>query len=486
MQADLQEIYKSYGRVQANAGVSLGLEPGRIYGLLGENGAGKSTLMRILAGHTRPDRGRILFEGRPAGRLDPARALALGVGMLYQDPLDFPALRVWESFQAGGPRRSRRETFRRLLDLAGRFDFQFFPETPVNELTVGERQQLEILRLLDAGVRLLILDEPTTGISITQKEKLFAALRELSVEVGRIIILVTHKLAEATGLCDEIFILRQGRLAGCFTPPYETGEILSSMFGPEAVRETAGRGRPEPRPEMGLELVNARFAGEKFDLAGVSLSARAGEIIGLAGLEGNGQELLLRGLAGLVRMTSGRLVFRRVELGGRSYLHFRRESIHFLPAARLEEGLFPDLSLTEHVCLTHPGRKSQVLDFFREVCVKKYRLAAEPSTSARALSGGNQQRLLLSLIPSGTALLLMEHPTRGLDVGSAHQVWSNLEERCRRGATLFFSSADLDEIIEHSHRVLVFYDRRLVADLPARETTQDLISGLMAGRERAA
>ena len=419
----LTDIHKFYGRVHANADINLALAPGRIYGLLGENGAGKSTLMRILAGHSRPDRGELNIDGRRFDGLTPAQALELGVGMLYQDPLDFPALTVWENFVLGGRTHGRQAASRRLAELAARFDFHFSPNEKVGELTVGERQQLALLRLLDLGVKVLILDEPTTGISLTQKEKLFNALRVLSSERDRTIILVTHKLAEALDLCHDLLIMRQGGLAGQLAPPYKPDDLLTLMFGAEAVRQAQVAERPEVGQYPLVRLVDAQFAGDKFSLPSLTLDIRPGEIIGLAGLEGNGREILLRGLAGLARMKKGRLIFRDQDMGGRPRTRFRQAGIHFLPAARLEKGLFPELSIRDHLVLAFPEQKRRVLKFCQEQCVRRFRLQADPATWAKALSGGNQQRLQLSLIPDETSLLLMEHPTRGLDLGSARQVW---------------------------------------------------------------
>ena len=481
MLIELDDIHKQYGRVRANDGISLRLEPGRIYGLLGENGAGKSTLMRVLAGHTRPDRGVIRFDGRSVARLTPALALQAGVGMLYQDPLDFPAMTVLENFMLGGPKRSKILAAERLEELARSHHFHLPPDHRVGELTVGERQQLEIVRLIEAGAKTLILDEPTTGISLPQKETLFATMRELSLE-NRIVIMVTHKLADAIDLCRELLIMRQGRLVGQLSPPYTSEDIVQKMFGREASEEAPDRVRPSLGQDPRIQVDRGRFVGDKYALSDVSVQIRPGEIIGLAGLEGNGQELLLRGLAGLVRMTTGKMILRGMEIQGRPYPFFLRQGIHFFPAARLEEALFPELSLSEHLCLAFPEQKGRLAELYQEECVNRFRLVAEPATSAGALSGGNQQRLLLSLIPAQTKLLLMEHPTRGLDMGSARQVWTHLEERCAQGASLVFSSADLDEILEHSHRVLVFFNREIAADLPIQEAGLEIIGGIMAGR----
>lgn len=482
MRIEFQNIHKYYGRVQANFGINLTLDPGRIYGLLGENGAGKSTLMRMLAGHTQPSRGRILFDGEAAEGLNPSRALAMGVGMLYQDPLDFPALNVWENFRLGGRRRDKNQTWCRLQELGESFHIRLSPEEKVGELTVGERQQLELLRLLDLGAKVLILDEPTTGISVKQKETLFGTMRQLAKDKGRTIIFVTHKLADVEELCEEVIVLRRGRLVEKPQSPFQSVELIKLMFGPEHDRG----GRPQSRPQLGrqqfLQLVEVKLMGEKYSFGNISLAIHPGEILGLAGLEGSGQEVLLRGLTGLARVLRGRLVCNGQELQGRPYVKFRQAGIHFLPAARLEQGLFPDLNLVEHFHLAFPALSGGDSSPSVDEGIRRFRIQAQPSTSARALSGGNQQRLLLALIPERIKLLLLEHPTRGLDHGSGQHVWSHLLERCRQGTALVFSSADLEEIKAHSHRVLVFYNRQLVADRPNHSISLEEIGRLMAGQ----
>ena len=289
MHLEFHDIHKYYGRVRANRGISLALEPGRIYGLLGENGAGKSTLMRMLAGHNEPTRGRILFDGEAVDGLNPARALRAGVGMLYQDPLDFPAMKVWENFSLGGRRRDKKQTVSRLQELGDRFHFRLPPEERVSELTVGERQQLELLRLLDLGVKVLILDEPTTGISVTQKEMLFATMRQLAQDKGRTIIFVTHKLAELEGLCQEAIVLRQGKLVAQVHPPFDPDELVRYMFGSEDGDNAETSPKRRPDKEELLQLDDAKFLGEKYVLEDISIQVRPGEILGLAGLEGNGR-----------------------------------------------------------------------------------------------------------------------------------------------------------------------------------------------------
>ncbi|MBC7239171.1 MAG: ATP-binding cassette domain-containing protein, partial [Chloroflexi bacterium] len=233
MKIELEDIYKYFGPVRANDGISLTIESGVIQGLLGENGAGKTTLMKILSGYQPADRGTILLDGRPVHFRSPADAIAAGIGMLHQDPLDVPAFSTLENLalgSPGGPFLSRTRARRTLEALCQRFGFSLDPDAPVSSLTVGERQQLEMVRLLALGVRVIILDEPTTGISAPQKVLLFQALRQLSAE-GLAVIFVSHKLDEVRELCSRVTVLRQGKVAGHLEAPFATDDMVSLMFG---------------------------------------------------------------------------------------------------------------------------------------------------------------------------------------------------------------------------------------------------------------
>jgi simple sugar transport system ATP-binding protein len=478
----LKDIHKHYGRVRANDGISLTLEPGRIYALVGENGAGKSTLMRVLAGHTRPTSGTLDMNGESLTHLTPALARKHGVGMLYQDPLDFPAMPVWENFQLGAPHRTKREVVDILGELSFRLDACFLPDEPVSSLTVGERQLLELLRLLDLGATTLILDEPTTGITPEQKRDLFDLLMKLAREENHTIILVTHKLSEALEMADAIFVMRQGKLVVTLTPPYDEKGLVNHMFGEAAEGDISPLPEIAAAPTPRLRMDDTLFAGPKYSMGPMNFSALPGECIGLAGLDGSGQELFLRGLCGLDRMPGGSLVLDGTGFRSNDFKTLRRAGVQFVPADRLQLALFPALNLMEHITLAFPDKRQGLDRFYEEQCVREFNLRAHPDTRASELSGGNQQRLLLSLIPDDTSLLLMEHPTRGLDAGSARQVWNHLKGRCANGATLIYFSPDLEEVLEHSHRVIVFYDRAIAAVVERDQATMEVVGALMAGK----
>ncbi|WP_428564347.1 MAG: ATP-binding cassette domain-containing protein [Solidesulfovibrio sp. DCME] len=490
MDVVLSHIVKRFGSLTANDDVSLTLRGGRIHGLLGENGAGKSTLMRVLCGQHAPDGGAIVVGGVARSRLTPDEAAGLGIGMLPQDPLDFPPLRVWENFAlGGGPVLGRAEARSRLGAVCDRMGFCLRPEAAVADLTVAERQHLELARLFDRDVRLLILDEPTSGISPAQKETLFAVLRAFVSDGQRLVALVTHKLNEAKELCDEVFILRHGRLAGAFAAPLDGQAILSAMFGAEVAALAEAAPPPPPRPVAAaapvLRAEGLVIADDKAVLTDVSLEVLPGEIVGLAGISGGGQEALLRGLAGIAPCVAGSLEVSGKALAGKPATGFLAAGVHYLPAARMEEGLFAGLTLLDHVRLAFPDRRKEARTIFAERCVGRFRLTNTPDARADSLSGGNQQRLLLSLIPDDTKLLLADNPTRGLDAASIAHIWDHFRERAAAGAAVVFFSEDLDELLAHAGRVLVFYNRDMAADLPAASLDPAKVGDLMTGRAMA-
>ncbi|HEU4527868.1 MAG TPA: ATP-binding cassette domain-containing protein [Actinomycetota bacterium] len=486
MSLELQDIHKSFGPVRANDGVSLSIEAGTLHGLLGENGAGKSTLMKILSGFISADAGRIALDGTPLTLSSPRDGIRAGIGMLHQDPLVFLPFSVLDNFLIGSGRRLRldREAGRRALEeTAGRFGFSFYPDAPARTLTVGERQQLEIARLLWLGARVLILDEPTTGISATQRTTLFEILRSLAAE-GMIVAFVSHKLEEVEELCDRVTVMRRGRVVGESEMPAPAERLVEMMFGRVLVESEP---TPPPFGEPVLEVDAITLRERTLTTSELSVSVREGEIVGLAGLEGSGQRMLLRAAAGLLQPESGRVRVRGRDLTRRGYRDFLRAGIHYLPAGRLEEGLVPGLTVAEHVLLAR-GAMGFFIDgaAAREDArgaIADYAIVGTPESTVESLSGGNQQRLLLAMTPPDARLLLMEHPTRGLDIESADWVWTRLLERRDRGSAIVFASADLDELLRYSDRILVFFSGRAVKALDARETTGEELGHLIGGKE---
>jgi len=461
MRVDLTDVRKYFGPVRANDGISVTLEPGTIHGLLGENGAGKTTLMKCLSGYQTPDGGTIEVDGQPVSFVSPNEAIQRGIGMLHQDPLDFPQMRVLDNFLLAlsdrllpDPRKGRAM----LRELGARLQFDLDPDAETGRLTIGERQQLEILRLLAQGAQVIILDEPTTGISAPQKVQLFEALRRLARDEGRTIVFVSHKLSEVEELCQRVTVLRHGKIAGEAEMPCPVDHLVELMFGRSLPPFECPLVEPGP---LVLEARGATIPSYRLTVGAVDLEVRAGEVIGLAGLEGSGQRLFLRACAGLERISAGRVLLSGRDLTGAPYQRFLAAGVAYMPASRLEEGLVRGLSLTEHFALADregaffidwAAAQERAVDL-----IEHYSIVGHPGTSVEALSGGNQQRVLLALLPPGLRLLLMEHPTRGLDVESANWMWQQLLARREHGTAIVFLSADLDEILDHADRVAVFF-----------------------------
>jgi ABC-type uncharacterized transport system ATPase subunit len=484
MQIEFKNISKRFGKVQANHDINLKFASGRIIGILGENGAGKSTLMKILAGYQSADTGEIWLDGVHARYHGIQGALTSGIGMLQQDPLDIPAFTVLENFMYGGLPMPRRQAREKLQSISQRFGFTLDPDTQVAQLSIARRQQLEIVRLLALGVRLLILDEPTTGISAEQKQLLFKTLRELAKQDSVTVLLVSHKLEDVIALCDEVAVLRAGQVVGALTMPATTTQLVHLMFDATITHYRRENLVRQDEPDA-LTLDKVTLRSGRVTVNDLTLRLKPGEIVGLAGLEGSGQELVLRAAAGLIAPVQGELYVGMQRMTGKSYRALIQAGVRFAAAGRLEEGLIAGLTLTEHVALTTaPG---QVIDWqaAREDTAKRishYQVRGTPESQIETLSGGNQQRVLMAMMPEQPQALILEQPTRGLDVESAGWIWEQLLERRAAGAAILFSSAELDEILEYSDRVIVFYVGQAVEVNDPDAITAETLGYLIGGK----
>jgi simple sugar transport system ATP-binding protein len=486
MNIDILHLHKRFGSVHANNDISLTLRDGHIYGILGENGAGKSTLMKILAGYQAADSGVIRFDGREVAYRGPQAALSAGVGMLQQDPLDVAAFTVLENFVFGpiGLRGITGNAARALLSqVCDRFGFALDPDLPITQVSIGGRQQLEIARLLALNVKALILDEPTTGISAEQKQTLFNALKLLAKRDGLIVLFVSHKLEDVIALCDEVAVLRSGKLVGTRAMPATPTELVEMMFGQV----------PPPAQRPRDDLANARdtvvfdrvvLRGQRLTVEGLSLRLRAGEVIGLAGLDNSGQGLLLRACAGLVRPSGGRILIGGRDMTRASYRQFLSAGAAFAAAGRLEEGLVAGLTLTEHIALS--SERGMVIDWARAQArthemIERYNVRGTPANLIEQLSGGNQQRMLMALMPERPVVAALEQPTRGLDVDSSRWIWQQLMLRREKGTAIIFSSPDLEELVTYSDRIIVFYVGKTFELADNTRMNVDILGQLIGG-----
>ncbi|MEM6527455.1 MAG: ATP-binding cassette domain-containing protein [Chloroflexota bacterium] len=486
MDIDLRGIHKRFGSVHANNDINLTFNEGRIIGILGENGAGKSTLMKILSGFQPADEGDILIDEQRVDYTGPLAAISHGIGMLQQDPLDVGAFTVLENFIYGsspGFLPNRREAQKRLKDITNRFGFDLHPSTPIASLSIAQRQQLEIIRLLALGVKALILDEPTTGISAEQKETLFDALKNLAKNDGMIVLLVSHKLEDVIALWDEVAVLAGGRIVGERDLPATPAELVKMMFGEEIKPQSRAVVDLSHAPEV-MRLDKLCVHSKRVQVDNLSFSLRAGEVIGFAGLDGSGQEMAMRAMAGLEHAHRGGVFINGVDLTNRPYTQFTRAGVTFCAAGRVEEGLIAGLTLTEHMALVqHTGSRIDwpaARQTMKEQ-IKHYDIRGKATDPIEALSGGNQQRVLMALLPEQPVALVLENPTRGLDVDSARWIWEQLLRRRNVGTGIVFGSPDLDELVAYSDRIFVFYAGQVVEVPDVRKTSVDELGRMIGG-----
>lgn len=486
MLVEIIDIKKYFGNVKANDGISLKLQGGHIYGILGENGAGKSTLMKIFSGYQSQDSGTILLDGKEVIFTSPAEGLDHGIGMLYQDPLDFPPFNILENYLLGKNNQINlgfAQAEKEVQALAKQYGFELDVRAEISTLSLGARQQLELVRLLAEGAQMLILDEPTTGISAEQKDQLFASIRRMAYEEGKILVLVSHKLDEVQELCDHAYVLRQGKLVGESAVPCSNDSLVELMFGELPPRKER---MSDIQDSVKLAVNNLQVETYRLAIDNISLSLKAGEILGLAGLEGSGQGLLLRACAGLEDITSGEIILDGEDISRYGYHQRRDLGVAFMGAGRLEEGLIAGLSLTEHMVLAAPEHEFIInwkkAEEKTKTEIEKYQVVGQAGSTADQLSGGNQQRFMFSMLNSPLKLILLEHPTRGLDVRSTNWIWEQLYERRKNGTAIIFLSADLDEVVDRSDRIAVFSGGKMSRIVNASETDVDELGHLIGGQ----
>jgi simple sugar transport system ATP-binding protein len=518
----LSGIEKSFGPVRANRGASLDVATGEIHALVGENGAGKSTLMRILSGMFKPDAGRIEVDERDVTGWHTADAIASGVGMVHQHFMLVPTLTVTENVTLGaeitrGGRLDRARAQREVQSLVERTGLVVPPERRVAELTVGEAQRVEILKTLFRGARVLILDEPTAVLSPPEVNELWRVLRRLRDEGGTIV-LITHKLDEVMAISDTITVMRQGETVGRLkTAQTSPSEIAKMMVGREVVLASpkGGNGKWEmgdgpisthppsagtrPSPISALEIKDLIVASSRVTNAvdGVSFSVAAGEILGIAGVEGNGQTELIEAIAGLRAASSGSILMAGTDLTRATVRARGNLGVSHIPEDRHERGLVLEYSVADNLILgqQHRFTKHGALDTRRiashaNELIKTYDVRPnDPALPARALSGGNQQKIVIAREMGGARdfrLLLAAQPTRGVDVGAIEFIHAQLRAARTAGKAVLLVSADLTEVLALSDRIAVMYGGRIVVVVPGATASAEILGPYMTGAGGAA
>ncbi|MCU0968704.1 MAG: ABC transporter ATP-binding protein [Rubrivivax sp.] len=492
LRLELSGISKQYPAVKANDRVHLRVKPGEIHAVLGENGAGKSTLMKIIYGAVQPDEGEMRWNGTPVTVRSPAEARRLGISMVYQHFSLFDTLTVAENVWLGlGRETGLAEVSNRIALVTRLYGLELDPGRPVHTLSVGERQRVEIVRALLTDPQLLILDEPTSVLTPQAVDKLFGTLRDLA-ETGTSILYISHKLDEIRALCHHCTVLRGGRVTGEVDPTQESNASLSRlMIGAEPPQL---RHAPRAAGEAVLQVRDLALPRQDqfgVDLERIALEVRSGEIVGVAGVSGNGQQELLAALSGEDRRAAPQAILLSGRpIGDHSPRRRRKEGLHFVPEERLGRGAVPTMTLASNTLLTRTeavARSGWVRT--REVAALAARLierfqvkAGGPGAAAKSLSGGNLQKFIVGReIDARPRLLIVSQPTWGVDVGAAALIRGELLALRDAGCALLVVSEELDELFEISDRLVVIAKGRVSPSIPVAEATVERIGEWMSG-----
>lgn len=497
---ELRGITKRFPGVVANRDVSLRVARGTVHAVVGENGAGKSTLMKILYGMQRPDEGAIFVDGAPVTFGSPADAIGAGIGMVHQHfklADNFTVLEnvVLGSEPGGAFRLDAAAARARIREISDRYGLDVDPDPLVQDLGVGQRQRVEILKVLYRGARTLILDEPTAVLVPQEVEELFGALEELKSE-GLTVIFISHKLDEVLQVADEITVIRRGTTVRSVLPSEVTPRKLAElMVGSELPSPQTTESTVTDRPVLTVANLTVLDREGRAVVDDVSFTIHAGEVLGIAGVEGNGQAELVDAIMG-IRPSTGTVRLEDDDISDRSTRSRREAGISFIPEDRIRQGLLLESPLWENRVLGHqtlpPNVRGGLIDRRHaredtERIVRDYDVRT-PSidVTASALSGGNQQKLIVGReMSSEPKLLLAAHPTRGVDVGAQAAIWDHLRAARARGLAVLLISADLDELIGLSDSLQVILRGRLVADAdPATVTPEDLGSAMTGAGAR--
>ena len=496
----MREITKAFPGVVANDRVNFDVYRSEIHALLGENGAGKSTLVKILYGYYRADAGRILLDGQPISIRSPQDARRVNIGMVFQEFTLIPALSVAENIALFLPELpavlNHREIHRRIRELSERYNLQVDPQAMVSELSIGEQQKVEILKLLLSNARILILDEPTRVLAPHEVVALFRVLDNLRQD-GYAIILITHKVQEVLQCADRITVLRGGGVAGSLPrAEADEGKLVTLMFGRELVSPRAGRQKDRDEavpPLLELQGVETRAEGAETSLRGIDLRVYHGEIVGVAGVSGNGQRELGDVVLGMIRCARGKKILFGEDLTHASIGTVRRRGVGFVPEDPLTMAAVPFMTVLENMALTrtwHYARSGglrmdwQAVRADVEDALGRFGFSFSLYVPARALSGGNLQRMtIVRELAHGPRLIIASYPTRGLDVQSAIAARQALIQARNDGAGVLLISEDLEELFALSDRLIVLYGGRIVGTFRPEETDAYTVGHLMTGSE---
>ena len=502
---EMRGITKRYPGVVANDNIDLDVRRGEIHALLGENGAGKTTLMNVLYGLARPDNGQILLDGQQVQIAGPSDAIARGISMVHQHFMLVPVLSVAENVILGAETMSnavfvdRREASKRIAALAARFGFDLDPDAAVGSLSVGQQQRVEILKALYRDARILVLDEPTAVLTPHETKEIFALLRRLAAD-GHSIVFISHKLYEVLEVADRITVIRRGRVIGERRPAETTEEELAELMVGREVELTVDRGESHlGEPVLRVEALRVADDRHHEVVPGATFEIRAGEILGVAGVAGNGQDELIHALVGLRRSIGGKVTLRGRDITGLSPRGINEAGVGYVPGDRHRFGLILSFPLYDNLVLTSYYRPPFAHGLLRDDAaileaaatqIERFDIRTQsPEVLTSTLSGGNQQKVIVAReFDRELKLLILDQPTRGLDVGSIEFIHRQIIAKRDAGTAVLLVSAELDEVMEMSDRIAVMYRGRIVAELDGRTADKSEVGLLMAtgGHELAA
>ena len=488
---EMRKIVKRFPGVVANRDVDLTIEAGEIHALLGENGAGKSTLMQILYGFHAMDSGSILIDGKAVGIASPRDAIALGIGMVHQEFMLVPSFTVAENTVLGlEGKLDLREAGRRLRALSEQHHLAVDPDARVQYLPIGVQQRVEILKLLYRDARLLILDEPTGVLTTHEKDRLFTVLRGLRAQ-GRSIVIVTHKLQEIVDLADRVTVMRDGRVVATVSTQETTEQELARLMVGREVNLRAVKA-PVERGDAILRIqgLHVRDEAGQEKVRGVSLEVHAGEILGIAGVDGNGQSQLAEAIMHLLPADQGRVFLKEREVTRLTVAQHRALGLAYVPADRRQVGAVTEMAIADNAILGSQRKftRGPFLDWqgireHAEKLIARFGVRASSSaTKAGKLSGGNLQKLILGreILENATAMVV-EQPTRGLDVGAIESIWAELLSQREGGKAILLISAELEELMNLADRIAVMFEGRIAGILDAASVTSENLGLMISG-----
>jgi ABC-type uncharacterized transport system ATPase subunit len=493
---ELRGITKRFGALVANDGIDLAVEPGEVHALLGENGAGKSTLMNVLYGLYQPDEGEILLDGKAARFAGPGDAIAAGIGMVHQHFMLIPVFTVAENVVLGHEEvrplgfLDRRRARRDVQEVSRRYGLQVPPDALVADLPVGVQQRVEIVKALTRDAKVLILDEPTAVLTPQEIEELFAVIRRLR-DAGTSIVFITHKLKEVRALADRITVIRRGQVVGEASPSSTEQELASMMVGRQ-VALTVDKGPAAPgAPVLQIEDLRVLDAGGAVVVDDVSLTVHRGEILAIAGVQGNGQTELTEVVMGLRPPAQGRILLDGDDITHAGVHEILGRGVGYVPEDRLHDGLVGSFTIAENLVLdtfdTAPFSSGVALDLAAVASNATGRVAefdvrtTGVEATAATLSGGNQQKVVLAReLSRPLKLLVVAQPTRGLDVGSMEFVHRRIVTERDQGTAVVLVSTELDEVLGLADRIAVMYRGAIIGELPAGASAAQ-VGLLMAG-----